>query len=76
MSQLVGVVMGGVELHPQNWARSAGKVVTYNLLQDVQHDLRSNKWPMTDILSGEAPPPNTPKMATPKPPPNTQYGHP
>jgi len=58
VSQLVGVVMGGVELHPQNWARSAGKVTTYNLLQDVQHNPTNNKWPMTDVLNGGAPPPD------------------
>jgi len=53
-----GVVMGGVELHPQNWAISAGKVTTYNLLQDVQHNPTNNKLPMPDVLSGGAPPPD------------------
>ena len=28
---------------PQNWARSAGKVTTWNLLQNVQHNPRKHK---------------------------------
>jgi len=58
VSQLVGVVIGCVLLHPQNWARSAGKVTTYDLLQDVQHSPKNNEWPMRDVLSDGAPQPD------------------
>jgi len=54
------------KMTPQNWARSAGMVTTWNLLQSFQRNPRKTKWPMPDVLSGGAPPPDASKMATPK----------
>ena len=50
----------------ENWARSARKVTTWNLLQNVQYDPRNHEWPMPDILCGGVGLPDTPKVATPK----------
>jgi len=58
---------GGAPLpDPQNWARSARKITTWNLSHNFQHNPRNTKWPTPDVLSGGATPPDTPK----KPPQN------
>ena len=46
---------------PPKCARSAGKVTTWNLLKNVQHNSRNHKLPMPNILSGGAPRQTPPK---------------
>jgi len=42
-------------------SKLAGNVTTSNLLQDIQHNPRTNKSPMPDVLSG-----GTPRQTPPK----------
>jgi len=56
-----GALRQSPKMTAQNWARSAGKVTTWNLLQNFQHNPRNTKWPMPDVLSGGTPPPDAPK---------------
>ena len=64
---VLGVVWGAWERRHHNYARLAGEVTGWNILENVRHSPRCHEWPLTENfqwLGALQTPPNTPTPTT------------